>query len=149
MQPHLRANGSPKSLGAGCGFLGCLQAGVPQGCFQALSSGGWVQSSLASGVNLVSPSALQKKVLWGRGNRPRGCRPCGCTLSPRQGLTAGRLPPVAQSPATLRRPLSVQAPSSYTLATAHRTPGRKQRDTWDELDGDPKAERLGSLTKSR
>lgn len=56
---------------------------------------------------------------------------------------------MAQGPATLRRPLSVQAPRSYTLATAHRTPGRKQRDTWDELDGDPKAEGLGSLTKSR
>lgn len=40
-------------------------------------------------------------------------------------------------------------PRNYTLATAHRTPGRKQRDTWDELDGDPKAEGLGSLTKSR
>lgn len=33
MQPYFRANGSLRSMGAGCRFLGCLQAGVSQGWF--------------------------------------------------------------------------------------------------------------------
>lgn len=73
------------------------------------------------------------------------------TAGPDNREDTPRLPPpaMAQGPANLWRPLLVQAPSSYTLATAHRRPGRKQGDTWDELEGDPKTEGLGSLTKSR
>lgn len=54
-------------------------------------------------------------------------------------------PTMAQGPANFWRCLLVQAPSSYTpaIATAHRGQGESSGDTWDEAEGEQKAEGAG------
>ena len=88
--------------------LASLKAGSRLCVQEGESRARWLQ-----GVNLVSPSGLQKKVLWGRRSRPGGCRPCGCTRSPGQGLTTGS---------------TRQAPHSSTdaIATAHEARERSE-----------------------